>query len=503
MRQFITTALLLSSLCLAQTAAPAKKAPPQAKPRTAGQSPVAKSVKEIDARKQPLPPFTPQQPKRIQLANGMVIFLQEDHELPLIDGFARIHGGAREVALDKTGLASVMGDTWRTGGTKDKTGDQLDDFLEARAASVETGANVDSTNVSFSCLKGDFNDVFAIFAELLRAPEFRQDKIDLAKQQLMTAISRRNEDPSEIASRESTRLIYGPESPYGKIPEFWTVEATTRQDLMDFHRRFVHPNNVIFGVVGDFDSAQMEQLLRKTFEPWPKGPDAQIVEAEFRSPQPGIYLAEKNDVNQSNIQLVTLGIRRDNPDYYATRVLNEALGGGFSARLFSRLRTQRGLAYGVGGGIGYAFDHLGATEFFIATKSESTAESIEALRQEIAKGVSEPFTDREVSIAKANILNSFVFRFDSKEKVLGEKMAYEFYHYPLDTLERFRKEIEKITTEDVNRVAKKYLKPEQFATVVVGNATEFDKPLSTLGPVKPLDISIPQTPPGKPTASQP
>lgn len=494
MKRIFATALLLSSLSCAQNAAPAKQAQaPTVAPATEPQA-----VQEIDARTPKLPPFTPQQPKRIQLANGMVIFLQEDHELPLIDGFARIYGGAREVPLERAGLASIFGDVWRTGGTKGKTGDQLDDFLEARAASVETGANIDSTNVSFSCLKGDFNDVFPIFAELMRAPEFRQDKIDLAKQQLMTAISRRNEDPSEIASRESTRLVYGPESPYGKIPEFWTVEAVTRQNLMDFHKRFVHPNNVIFGVVGDFDSAQMEQLLRKTFESWPKGPEAQAVKVEFRPPQPGIYFAEKTDVNQSNIQLITLGIRRDNPDYYATRVLNEALGGGFSARLFSRLRTQRGLAYGVGGGIGYAFDHLGETDFFIATKSESTAEAIEALRQEIAKGVTEPFTDREVDIAKSNILNSFVFRFDSKEKVLGEKMSYEFYHYPLDTLERFRKEIEKITTADVNRVAKKYLHPEQFATVVVGNPAEFDKPLLGLGPVRQLDISIPQAPPNKP-----
>jgi zinc protease len=118
------------------------------------------------------------------------------------------------------------------------------------------------------------------------------------------------------------------------------------------------------------------------------------------------------------------------------------------------------------------------------------------MRREIAGGVTRPFTDAEVQSAKGNILNSFIFRFDSKEKVLGEKVAYEFYGYPLDTLERFRKEIEKITTADVNRVAKKYLKPEQLAIVVVGRSADFDKPLSTVGTVKTLDISIPTSPPG-------
>jgi zinc protease len=267
--------------------------------------------------------------------------------------------------------------------------------------------------------------------------------------------------------------------------------------LIDFHKRFVYPNNLILGIVGDFDAPEMEALLRKTFEAWPKGEPAKPAQAEFKPPAPAIYFAEKADVNQSNIHLVTSGIRRDNPDYYATRVMNEALGGGFSARLFKSIRTRQGLAYGVGGGVGYAFDHPGITDFSMATKSETTVHSIEALRTEIANGVTQPFTDDEIGIAKANILQSFVFRFDSKEKVLGEKMAYEFYGYPLDTLERFRREIEKVTTADVNRVAKKYLKPESLAVVVVGNPAEFDKPLSTLGPLKTLDISIKETPPGK------
>jgi zinc protease len=482
-------------MCLAQsagTASPTQQ--PKRAPST--QAPVAKSVREIDAKTPPLPPFTPQQPKRIQLANGMVIFLQEDHELPIIDGFARIRGGARETPADKTGLAAMYGEVWRTGGTKDKTGDQLDDFLEARAASVETGAALDSTNISFSSLKPDFQDVFQVFVNLLRTPEFRQDKVDLAKQQYATVIARRNEDPAGIADREADRLVYGPNSPYGRIPELWTLGAVDRQDLIAFHQRFVHPNNIILGLVGDFDASQMEQLLRKTFETWQKGSDAASATAEFKPPQLGIYFANKGDVNQSQIRLVTLGIRRDNPDYFATRVLNEALAGGFSSRMFTSLRTRQGLAYSVGGGIGYAFDHPGVVDFEIGTKSETTVQAIEAMRKEIADGVNRPFTDEEVRLAKANILNSFIFRFDSKEKVLGEKMAYEFYHYPLDTLERFRKEIEKITTEDVNRVAKKYLKPEQLAVLVVGNQTELGTPLTSLGEVKPIDITIRQSPGG-------
>src|SRR5205814_6342080 len=130
----------------------------------------------------PLPPFHPKEPKRIELPNGMVIFLQEDHELPLIDGSARIRGGSRSEAAAKAGMIDIYGEVWRTGGTKSQTGDQLDDFLEIRAAKVETGGGVDSTTIGWSCLKADFDDVFKIVADLLHEPEFRDEKIEIAKE---------------------------------------------------------------------------------------------------------------------------------------------------------------------------------------------------------------------------------------------------------------------------------------------------------------------------------
>src|SRR5277367_5134570 len=150
----------------------------------------------------PLPAFKPQQPKRIELANGMVIFLQEDHELPLIDGTARIRGGSVNEPAAKTGLMDIYGEVWRTGGTKTQTGDELDDFLEVRAAKVETGGGPDSTTASFSCLKGDLNDVFKAFVDVLQNPEFRADKIDIAVKEEQDGISRRNDQVGEIASRE-------------------------------------------------------------------------------------------------------------------------------------------------------------------------------------------------------------------------------------------------------------------------------------------------------------
>jgi len=443
----------------------------------------------------PLPAFKPEQPKRIELSNGMVIFLQEDHELPLIDGTARIRGGSSNEPASKTGLVDIFGEVWRTGGTKSETGDQLDDFLEVRAAKVETDGGPDSTTISWNCLKGDFDDVFKVFVDLLENPEFRADKLDLAQKQADDGISRRNDEIGEIAGRESAKLAYGADNPYAREPEYSTIAAITRQDLIDWHQTYVHPNHIILGVSGDFDSAAMEAKLRAAFESWPKGTaELQKNKIEYQPAKPGYYLIPKEDVNQSSIQMLTLGTTRNNPDYYAIAVFNEAFGGGFSSRLFNDIRTKRGLAYGVGGGIGANFGHPGIQRFTVGTKSQTTIESIRALDEDIDNLAKQPITDAEIKQAKDAILNAFIFRLDSPDKVLAERMTYEFYGYPLDWLDKFPAEIQKITAADVNRVAAKYVHRDQLAVLVVGNTKDFDKPLSSLGPVKEIDIAIPPPP---------
>jgi zinc protease len=447
-----------------------------------------KEIKTPPLHKVPVP-----QPKRIQLANGMVLFLMEDHELPLIRGTANVRGGARDVAADKVGLTTILADSWRTGGTETKTGDQLDDLLEARAARLETGADDDSTNVRLDVLKGDFDTVFPIFVDLLQHPAFRQEKIDLAKTRLGTVISRRNDEPAGIATRESIRLGYGPTSTYGRQAEYATVAAVTRDDLLAFHKRFVHPNNIIVGLVGDFDSAAMEKKLRAAFASWPKGPQAsRTAPTDITPAKPGLYFIAKDDVTQSNIAIVGPGIVRNNPDYYAVVVMNEVFGGGFSGRLMNQIRSKMGLAYGVGGGLGSNWDHPGLFRTAMGTKASTTIESVNALRNEITTLVEKPITADEVAAAKEAILNAYVFTMDSKQKVLGQQVSLEFYGYPADYYQHYVANIEKVTPADVERVAKKYVHPNQLAVLVVGKEKDFEKPLSSLGEVHQIDVTIPE-----------
>jgi len=454
--------------------------------------PIGAQVKDHRDIKYPkLPDRQVPRPEVHTLANGLQIFLMEDHELPLISVTGRIRTGSNYESADKSGLAGFVGQVMREGGTKSMDGDSIDDYLESRAAFVETGMGGDFGSASMNCLKEDFDDVLAVFADVLRNPAFSEDKLELAKQQTKTNIARRNDDIGGIAGREFSRLIYGADSPLTQLVEYATVASITRDDLVSWHNRYYHPNNVMLGVVGDFDSSSIKRKIEAAFADWPKGPAAELPEIAVNEPEPGVHFVEKSDVTQAYVRIGHRGIRRDNPDYYAVQVMNEIFGGGFSARLFSNVRSEKGLAYNVRGTIGSGYVRKGIFSVALSTKSETMAASIDALRVEIDSILASPPTDNEMARSKESILNSFVFNSTSKRQILGQQLTYAYFGYPADFLERYRSGIEKVTKDDVARVAKKYIHPDKLVTLVVGKSEDFDRPVSDFGTVNVVDITIP------------
>lgn len=448
--------------------------------------------------------FKPQQPKRIELKNGIVLFLQEDHELPFVSGSVMIPGGSRDEDAAKAGLVSLYGEAWRTSGTAKMSGDALDDLLEAKAAHIETDGNTISTSISWDSLKGDSDEVFALALDLLLHPKFSADKLELAQQQAATGIMRRNDNAPGIAGRESAKLIYGANSPYTRQPELATIGAVTVEDLQAWHDQTLG-GKLIVGVSGDFDAAAMEAKLRAAFEGLPKVKAAPARNDKFAGPAPGISFINKEDVNQSNVEIVGLGTDRHNPDVPTLAVMNDILGGGFASRLIQKVRTEMGLAYAVGGGYGYSYDHPGTFRVIVRTKSASTVEATKAALAEIAGLAGTPFTEVELNRAKDSILNSFLFEYDTRDKVLAERERLEFYGYPADYLETYKAGIEKVTVADLNAAAKKYIHADKLAVLVVGNGPEIKPGLDELkmGPVQAVDITIPQPgpPAGKPAAA--
>jgi zinc protease len=446
-----------------------------------------------------LPDFKIPKPEVFSLPNGLQVFLMEDPELPLIQVNARIRTGANYEPADKVGLANLMGSVQRTGGTSRQTGDEIDDFLAARAASIETGIGGDSGSASMDCLKQDFDDVFKVFNEILRTPAFAQEKLDLAKVSVNTRIARRNDNVGGIASREIARLVYGPDSPLARMTEYATIKAITREDLVTWHKANYHPNRILLGVVGDFKAAEMKQKIEAMFGDWPEGPDQDKTPVAYRKePAPGYYFIEKSDINQANIVMAHLGIETRNPDYFAAQVMNEVLSGSFASRMFSNVRSKKGLAYSVYGSLGSSFNHPGLFRAGLQTKLANTTKGLDAVRAEVIGMIEKPATTEELKLAKDSILNSFIFNYDSKEKILSQQMTYAYYGLPSDYLEQYRANIEKVTAADVARVAQKYLHPDQLAILVVGKATELDQPLTNLGKVTAIDITIPPPPDSAP-----
>jgi zinc protease len=439
--------------------------------------------------------FHPQQPKRIELKNGIVIFLQEDHELPFVSGAVLIPGGSRDVDPSKAGLIGIYQQAWRTSGTEKMDGDAMDDLLEAKAAHIETVGDDDSTALSWDSLKGDSDQVFLLAMDLLFHPKFSAEKLQLAQQQEATGIVRRNDDEGQIAEREAAKLVYGVSSPYTRQPELATIGKITLADLEAWHDRTLK-GKLIVGISGDFDAAAMEAKVRAVFEPMPAVTPEPPRHDEFAGPKPGAYFIDKEDVNQSNVQIVALGIDRHNPDVPAIVIMDEILSGGFGSRLFQKVRTELGLAYAVGGGFDLPYDHPGTFRVEVLTKSVSTIDATKAAIAEIAGLNTHPFTEVELQRAKDDILNSFLFRYDTREKILAESERLEFYGYPADYLETYRAGLEKVTLEDVSTVAKKYIHPEKLAVLVVGNGPEIKPPVSDLGmgTPQPIDITIPRPP---------
>jgi zinc protease len=446
--------------------------------------------------------FKPQQPKRIELKNGIVLFLQEDHELPFVSGSVLIPGGSRDEDPAKAGFIGIYGEAWRTSGTAKLDGDALDDLLEAKAAHIETAGGEDSTSLSWDSLKGDADQVFSLALDLLLHPKFSTEKLELAQQQAATGIVRRNDEEEEIANREAAKLVYGANSPYTRQPELATIGAVTLDDLKAWHDRTLG-GKLIVSVGGDFDAAAMEAKLRAAFEPLPPAQPAPARNDVFASPKPGISFIDKEDVNQSYVEIVGLGTDRHNPDVPALAVMNEILGGGFASRLFQKVRTELGLAYAVGGGMSFAYDHPATFRVIVLTKSPSTVDATKAALTEIDGLNTRPFTQVELDRAKDNILNSFLFRYDTREKVLAESVKLEFYGYPANYLETYKIALEKVTLGDLAMVSKKYIHTDKLALLVVGNGPEIKPGLEELklGPPQPIDITIPM-PKQRPAAEE-
>ena len=453
----------------------------------------AAAQKRYDEIKYPkLNEFKKANVEEFQLDNGITFYLVEDKELPLIRVSATVRTGSLQDPEGKEGLASMTGSLMREGGSENYPADQLNILLEDNAAFMSTFIGQGSGSASMNILKEDFDELLPVFVDLVSNPLFPEDKIELAKTQRKSGISRRNDDQGSIANREFSKLIYGEDSPLTRQIEYASLDAITKDDIVAFHKEAFVGNNMTFGVIGDFDTKEMKKKLEKAFGSLPAGTENNLIYPEINYSYPStVNFINKSDVNQSYVLIGHIGGLRENPDYAKLQMMNQILGGGFSGRLFQTVRTDLGLAYAVGGGYGSNINYPGTFSLFVMTKSSTTAEAIDALITEVEKMQTKPVTKKELEDARDRFLNSLVFRYDSKQKILNERISNEYNGLSKDAFDKYVEELKKVTVSDIQEVAKEYLNPDKVQILVVGNADEVGDQLQKYGTVNEIDITIP------------
>jgi predicted Zn-dependent peptidase len=454
------------------------------------------------------PPFTFLPPKaepyRVPLQSGPVAYVASDRELPLVTIGISIRTGDWVEPEGKEGLTDLCGGLLTSAGTESRTAQELEERLAFLAANLGSNIKGAQGSVSLNLLSKDLDEGLAILREVLTKPRFQQDRLDLKKQQTLQAMKQRNDDSSSIEGFESTYLAYGEKFWDNRQQTAASVESITREDLLAFHQRWFFPSNFVVSASGDFDRAAMVQKLEKLFGDWPwTGEAPPPIPQDLVMAEPGVYLVNK-EVNQGRVTMQLPGVMRDNPDYFALIIMNDILGGGgFTSRLVNRVRSDEGLAYSVGstfpGGVYFPYAFRAALQ----TKSGTVAYAISLIQEEMKRIAVEPVKPEELENAKRGFIDRLPRNFASKAQIVGVFAGEEFtgrYQTEPDYWQTFSAKINAVTTEDVQRVAKKYLTPERLVTLVVGNKEEILKghpnhavKLTDLGKLTELPLRDPLT----------
>jgi len=415
----------------------------------------------------PTLPLAPPQPRRIVFDNGLTLFLLRDPEVPLVTVQALVRTGAVLEPASKVDLAEITGRVMRTGGTARHTGPELNVRLESLGASLETGIGRQSASASLSVLAPDLPVGIELLAEVLRTPVFDPAEVERVKRRKIEEIRRGNDEPDAVAFREFRTAVYG-DDPRGRQSSPEMAAAITREDLVDFHARSFYPDRTMLGVSGLFDEEELLALVRRHFGDWrPAGLPAPVFPVPTRPPQADVFLAAK-EVPQATLVMGHLAPPKDSADFFAFSVLDHILGGsGFTSRLTSEIRSNRGLAYSVGsfyrGDVGY-----GVFGAYCMTKSASALEAARLMRGIIERVRAEGVTAGELRRAKDAIVNSLIFSVDGTREVVAQRMGFAYDGFPEDFLERYRDRVEAVSLEDVRAAAARFLLPGAMSLVVVG-----------------------------------
>jgi len=462
---------------------------------------LAQATKPSDL-KYPALSYNPPDPKafRTELAGGLRAYIQEDRGLPIVNITALVNFGTIYVPKDKTGLAGLMGQTLIKGGTRTRDGSAIEDRVDFLGATLNFMPGERTSQLAMSVLSKDLDEGLAIFFDVLRNPEFREDPVKLARARQIEQLRQANDQPGQILSREFEALLYGDHS-WTRQPTKATYEALAPADLKAFHSKYFFPKNIILAVSGDFARSALKSKINKLAGGWAnRGIEIPAIAKSFPRVEPGVYFIQKQ-INQGYISLGHLGLEDTNPDYFAVQVMNFILGGGsFTSRITTKVRSDEGLSYNQGSRFSYRWGFPGTFSGYVQTKSATVGYAISLILAEFDRIRKEPVSDAEMETAVNYYLESFADGFQSSQATMSSFASLEMTGKPMDYYKTYRDKIKAVTKAKVQAAARKYIQPDKAAILIVGDwepcnagGDKWAGPLDKLGKVRKIGLRDPMT----------
>jgi zinc protease len=415
---------------------------------------------------------------REKMPNDLVWLFSQQSELPLITLELIIKAGTLEEPQGKEGLANLTA-SLLLNGTQSRTSTKIAEELDFLGARLSASGGEDFATVSLTVLKKDLGPALDLLKDILLNPSFPVAEMQRKVSQFKAALASEEDEPMVVASRAFAKSLYGAfpyAHPVRGTPE--GLSAITRTDLVDFHQKYYRPNNAVLSLVGDLAPEEARQWVTKIFGNWTAAP---IPESNLPPIPPLTQRREiiiDKDISQANIVLGSLGISRANPDFYAFQVMNYILGGGgFASWLMDEIRVNRGLAYSVSSSFSPGLEP-GPFAVALETKNATATEAINQVMAQFNRIRTQPVTPEELKDAKSYLIGSFSRKIDSMSKRAWLLAYVEVYDLGLDYPWRYRELIEPLAPADLQKVAEKYINPENYLLVVVGKKSAMTSPPS-------------------------
>jgi zinc protease len=402
------------------------------------------------------------------LPNGLTVIVVEDRRLPLVSYRLALRTGNAHDPAELPGLMDMLTGLL-TEGTESRTSREIADEVARLGATLQAGANSDYTTVAASSLATFSGNILELLADVALRPVFPESEVELTRQNTKESLKQQRAQPSFLAAEMVAQVMFGEHPYHVTAPTPESVDSITRERLVEFHRNAFVANNAVLIIAGDVEQDSILQEVERLFGKWQPG----VVPGDNFSAPPvrksrSAYVVDRPGSAQANIVIANASIKRISPDYFPMLLMHTVLGANASSRLFMNLREEKGYTYG-------AYTVLdsrrtaGTFRAAAEVRTPVTGDSLKEFFYELDRIRNEPVSEKEISDAKSYLTGVFPIRLETQEGLIDQLVQIKMFGLPDDYLEIYRNEIQAVTVERIQEVARKYVRPDEAAVVIVGD----------------------------------